>query len=100
MTKPAFIPTIPPPEEEDSPDLSDQEVESATNTSSDKELARLLVQALSPGEASVDKGTARYVLARQEVRRRRPHLYLRSLLVCPGEPPKVLVYRIDWMDQI
>jgi hypothetical protein len=96
VEKPSFIPSIP-PGSEDSTDLSDPEVESAVSTESSNQLVQLLVRALSPGEASLGKGDARYALAKQEVRRRSSHLFLRSYLVCPGEPPKVLVHRVDWL---
>lgn len=94
--KPAFIPEIP-PGTEDSVDLTDPEVESAVPTESSEQLVQLLVRALSPGEASIGKGDARYALEKHEVRRRSPSLFLRSYLVCPGEPPKVLVHRVDWL---
>ena len=96
MNKPGYIPTIPPPEA-DAVDLTDHEVESAIPTSDGTELAELLVRALSPGEASLSKADARYALSKQEVRRRRPHLYLRTTLVCPGEPNRVLLHRVDWL---
>lgn len=97
MTKPAFIPTLPPPEQEDAVDFSDVEVMGAVETRDSTHLAELLVQALSPGQASVGKGDARYALSKHEVRRRKPHLYLRTTLVCPGEPNKVLIHRVDWL---
>jgi hypothetical protein len=93
--KATFVPSMPP--DEDSLDLTDSEVSSATVTTDFNQLAQLLVRALSPGEASVGKGDARYALGGHEVRRRRPHLYLRSYLVCPGEPQKVLLHRVDWL---
>lgn len=92
-----FLPTLPAPEAADAADLSDYEVERAVETSDSEQLIGLLARALSPGEASIGKGDARYALAKQEIRRRRPHLFLRSTLVCPGEPPKVLVFRVDWL---
>lgn len=83
--------------EEDSPDLTDHEVEHAVETSSFNQLAQLLSRALALESASVGEGGARYALSRHEVRRRAPHLYLRSHLVCPGAPPKMLLHRIDWI---
>lgn len=99
MTNPAFIPTIPPLEAEDASDLSDHEISRALETDDSAHLTTLLARAVSPGEASVGKADARYAVARQEVRRRKPHLYLRTTLVCPGEPAKVLVHRVDWLQQ-
>jgi hypothetical protein len=99
MIKPTFIPTIPPPEAEDATDLSDHEVEGALETVDATHLTELLARAVSPGEASVGKADARYAIGKQEVRRRKPHLYLRTTLVCPGEPRKILMYRVDWLQQ-
>jgi len=97
MTKPGFIPTIPPPGQEDAIDLSDHEVMGSVYTPDSAHLADLLVRAVSPGEASVGKGDARYAVSKHEVRRRKPHLYLRTTLVCPGEPNKVLLHTVDWL---
>lgn len=97
MTKPGFIPTLPPPDQEDAIDLSDLEVAGADYTRDSAHLAELLVRAVSPGEASVGKGDARYAVSKHEVRRRKPHLYLRTTLVCPGEPNKVLLHCVDWL---
>jgi hypothetical protein len=97
MTKPGFIPTLPPPDQEDAIDLTDHEVRMAVDTNDSTHLTDLLVRAVSPGEASVGKGDARYAVAKHEVRRRKPHLYLRTTLVCPGEPSKILIHRVDWL---
>lgn len=94
---PSFIPSIPAPELEDSTDLSDTEVGHATATEDAAHLTRLLMEALSPGQASIGKSDARYALGTREIRRRKPHLYLRCHLVCPDEAPKVLVYCVDWL---
>lgn len=97
MSKPAFIPTLPPPDQADAVDFTDAEVDGAVETRDQAHLIELLVRALSPGEASVGKGDARYALSKHEVRRRAPHLYLRTTLVCPGEPNKILIHRVDWL---
>lgn len=81
--------------EEDSTDLSDHEVESAVPTSDFNQLAQLLSRALAPDTPTVGKS---YAVARHEIRRRCPHLYLRSHLVCPGEPQRVLLHRVDWLE--
>jgi hypothetical protein len=83
--------------EEDSADLTDNEVERAVVTVGFNQLAQLLARALAPEHTSVgNKG--RYAVERHEIRRRSPHLYLKSYLVCPGAPPKVVLHRVDWMD--
>lgn len=84
--------------EDDSPDLSDHEVDHAVVTVDSNQLAQLLGEALVPSSASVGTGGAQYAIARHEVRRRRPHLYLRSYLVCAGEAEKVLLHRVDWLE--
>ncbi len=75
------------PEVEDSVDLTDAEVTGAVPTMSEQDLAALLTQQLQTGCS----------LGTREIRRRRPHLYLRCYVVCPDEPPKVLVYCVDWL---
>lgn len=90
--------TMPPPEE-DSEDLTDEEIENAIETESEDDMAKKVVAELSPGHASLGKSDARYALHRQELRRRKPHLYNRVSLCCAGEPDKVLVYRVDWLQR-
>lgn len=94
----SFIPSGPPPTE-DSEDLTDIEIKGAVHTENEKHLAKLLVTELSPGQASVSKQDARYAMHRHELRRRAPHLYYRAHLGCPGEPDKVLVFEIDWLQR-
>jgi hypothetical protein len=90
--------TLPPPEE-DSEDLTDEEIQRAIETQNEDDMAKLIARELSPGVASLGKADARYALHRQELRRRRPHLYNRVSLCCAGEPDKVLVYRVDWLQR-
>ncbi len=92
-----FLPTTVPPPEEDSEDLTDEEVEHAVLTINEDELAKLIAGELIPGQASVGKSDARYALKKQELRRRKPHLYNRVVLCCTGEPDKVFVYLVDWL---
>lgn len=90
MTEPEPITlTVP---EEDAADLTDAEVVGAVDTREPTQLARLILRALLPEE-----GAAQCMVAKYEVRRRKPHLYLRTTLVCPGGPGKSLVHRIDWL---
>lgn len=83
--------------EDDSVDLTDDEVEQAVLTIDFNQLTQMLSRALAPEDASVGK-SGRYAVDRHEIRRRSPHLYLRSYLVCPGKPQKVLLHRIDWLE--
>lgn len=84
--------------EEDSADLTDQEVRSAVETVDFEQLAQLLSRALAPESPSVGE-CGRYSVARHEIRRRRPHLFLRSYLFRPGEPERVVLHRIDWVEE-
>jgi hypothetical protein len=93
-----FLPTVLPPDE-DSLDLSEEEIKHAIITSNEHELAKLIAAELIPGHASVGKSDSRYSLHRQELRRRTPHLYNRVSLCCTGEPDKVFVYQIDWLQR-
>jgi len=83
--------------EEDSADLTDDEVEHAVLTVDFNQLAQMLARSLALEDASVGKN-GRYAVERHEVRRRSPHLFLRSYLVCPGEPQKIVLHRIDWIE--
>lgn len=94
----SLLPTTEPPED-DSEDLTDEEVERSTPTRDESEFTRLVAKELTPGQASIGKSDARYALHRQELRRRHPHLYCRVSFCCPGEPDKVLVYQIDWLQR-
>lgn len=87
----------PPPSDEDSKDITEVEVSHAVITTSEDEFKRMLVQELSPGMASISKQDARYASRSYELHRKKPHLYCRVRLGCPGEPDKVLVYQVDWI---
>lgn len=93
----SFLPEVP-LLDDDSEDLSNEEVERAVETSDEKQLVRILTEELSPGHASIGKGDARYAVLGHQIRRRKPHLYLRTRLGCPGEPEKTLVFRVDWAE--
>jgi hypothetical protein len=93
-----FMPSGPPPAE-DSEDITEEEVQGAVVSDDEQHLAKLLATELLPGHASVGKQDARYAMTRHELRRRSPHLYYRARLGCPGEPDKVLVFQIDWLQR-
>jgi hypothetical protein len=77
------------PEEDDSPDLTDDEIAGAIETSDSNHFVRMLEETIRPiVGASIQK---------QELRRRRPHLYCRTRLAIDGEPGKVLLFRVDWL---
>lgn len=83
--------------EEDSADLTDEEVKRAVETTGSNQLAQLLLRALAGGSRSVGE-SGRYTVARHEIRRRQPHLYLRSFLVGADKTEVVLLHRVDWLE--
>lgn len=90
MKIPHFPPLIDDPPKEDSPDLSDDEVEAAVETKGMEDLAKLIAQ-----EVAHDSS---FVVSGHELRRRGDSLYWRARLVgAEGEPDKVLVYKVDWL---
>lgn len=95
MTMPSIF--SPAPEVEDSVDLTDAEVRHAIPTDDAHHLTLLLKEAISPGPC---KGEGRYALAAREIRRRKPHLYLRCHLVRPDGPTRVLTYCVDWLNKL
>ncbi len=82
-----MMPSVAQPPAEDSPDLTLEEAERATNTTNPRELAQLIGTALE----------GRYVVSQQEIRRRGGHLYLRVTFEGSEPSRKTLVYRTDWM---
>ena len=88
MTEPITL-AVP---EEDAADLTDAEVMRAVDTLEPTQLARLILRAVLPEE-----GEAQYTVTKYEVRRRTPHLYLRTTLTCPGKCDRTLIHRIDWL---
>jgi len=77
------------PPKEDSPDLSDAEIDRAIFTGNDRELAQRLTT-----EIKVNRD---FALKKHELRRRGEHLYWRATLVANKEPNKVLVFSVDWL---
>ena len=75
--------------DEDSPDLSGDEVERAVKTVSPADLAHRLSQQVRshPG----------WKLASHELRRRKPHLYWRNRMTSPDGEELVLIYVVDWL---
>jgi hypothetical protein len=88
MTKPLPALMEDPPRE-DSPDLTDEEVERAVFTKDSTELARLLTEVMQRNRE--------FALTEHALRRRGEHLYARVKLVANKEPNKVLVFQVDWL---
>lgn len=94
-----ILPSPIPPATEDSSDLTDEEIAQAIDTETEVDFSKHLAGELSAGHASVGKGDARHALLRHELRRRGSALFWRVYLGCPGEPNKVLVYKVPWLQR-
>lgn len=77
------------PPEEDSEDLTDDEIELAVATNNPDDLAQLICSAI--------KESRKFTLQSHELRRRGARLFWRSRLVCAREPDRVLIYGVDWL---
>lgn len=84
-----------PPPEDDSPDLTDDEIESATDTADSNDFVRALEETLRPLVRPNVGGS----IQGHELRRRKPHLYCRTRIGLHGEPDKVLVFRVNWLQK-
>lgn len=89
MNNPQFPPVVEDPPKEDSPDLTDDEVEAAVDTRDAEDLAKLTAKAVAQD--------TEFTVTGHELRRRGDHLFWRTRLVAGGEPDKVLVFRVDWL---
>ena len=79
-------------EKEDSPDLTDPEIEGAIPVDLEAELAGKISTTLS--QCSVcGKGLVKY---RYVLRRRQPHMYWRVTGMC-GEHENTILFRADWI---
>jgi hypothetical protein len=85
-----MIPEIPIPEE-DSPDLTDEEIERAVPTDGPRDISRGVLADFqeSPG----------IQLEGHELRRRKPHLYWRVKLLSAAGVPRTLIFQADWLQQ-
>jgi hypothetical protein len=77
------------PPKEDSPDLTDAEIDNAIFTRDDRELAQKITEEI--------KRNRDFALKKHELRRRGEHLFWRATLVANKEPNKVLVFSVDWL---
>lgn len=82
-----------PPPEEDSLDLTDAEIAAAVETKDSTDFIRLLEENIRPYLRPNVAGA----IKSHELRRRKPHLYCRTRLALDGEPDKVLLFRVDWL---
>lgn len=82
-----------PPPEEDSEDLTDAEIASAEVTEDANHFVKVLEETLRP----MVRPNVGGAIQAYELRRRKPHLYCRTRINFHGEPDKVLVFRVDWL---
>ncbi len=90
MLDPQWIPA-----DEDSPDLTDEEIEGATPTTDSNDFVRAIEEAVRP----LVRPNVNSALTGHELRRRNPHLYCRTRVAVDGEPDKVLLFQVDWLLQ-
>lgn len=76
------------PSEEDSPDLTDEEVESARVSKDVTDFVKTLYE-----EARASEGRIRG----HELRRRAPYLYSRTRIAFPTGPDRVIMFRLEWL---
>lgn len=79
--------------DEDSIDLLDKEIESAVVTKDSTDFIRLLEEEVRP----YLRPNCAAAIKSHELRRRKPHLYCRTRLALDGEPDKVLLFQVDWL---
>jgi len=78
-------------EEEDSEDLTDEEISQAKEVGSAEEVASAIATHLH------EKASR---LIKHELRRRKPHLYWRVGLEMPDGSEEVLVFQVDWLQKL
>lgn len=81
------------PPEEDSEDLTDEEIAGALETTDSNHFVKLFEELLRPAVRPNVTG----VVQSYQLRRRKPHLYCRATLGFSGEPDKVVIFRVDWL---
>jgi len=82
--------------EEDSEDLTDEEVERAVVVTSSNEVTQA---ATVPIVAFSERFAGQKIKIAHELRRRSPHLYHRLRLSSSEGAEEVLVFRADWLQQ-
>ncbi len=79
--------------EEDSPDLTDEEIAVAVETTDSNSFVSALEEAIRP----MIRPNVAAAIQSHELRKRKPHLYCRTRVALDGEPDKVLLFRVDWL---
>jgi hypothetical protein len=84
------------PPKEDSIDLTDGEISLAVPTKNMEDFVRALEEELRPLVRPNVGGT----IKSYDLRRRGDNLYCRAKVLLDGEPDKVLVFQVDWMESL
>lgn len=79
--------------DEDSIDLLDEEIRGAVETKDSTDFVRVLEEMIRP----YLRPNVAAAIKSHELRRRKPHLYCRTRLALDGEPDKVLLFQVDWL---
>jgi len=83
------------PTDEDSPDLTDQEIDLAIMTQDSNDFVKHLEESIRP----LIRPNCGACITGHALRKRRPHLYCRTNLALDGEPDKVLLFQVDWLQR-
>lgn len=79
--------------DEDSPDLTDEEIAGAVDTSDSNAFVKALEEEIRP----LIRPNVAAAIQSHELRKRKPHLYCRTRVALDSEPDKVLLFRVDWL---
>lgn len=82
------------PPKEDSQDLTDEEIALSVPTHNLEDFVRALEESLRP----LIRPNVSGAIKSHDLRRRGDSLYCRTRVLFDGEPEKVLVFKVDWMD--
>jgi hypothetical protein len=78
---------------EDSEDLTDAEIEAAIVTNDSNDFVRHLEETIRP----LGRPNVAAAIQKHQLRRRKPHLYCRTLIAVDGEPDKSILFQVDWL---
>ena len=81
---------------EDSSDLTDAEIEMAVQTTNLEDFVRSIEEEIRP---SVRPNVVAAIKS-HDLRRRGEDLYCRTRILFDGEPDKVLIFRVNWMESL
>jgi hypothetical protein len=81
------------PTENDSPDFTEEEATGALLTGNSSEFVQALEEAIRP----LVRPNVGATIQNYDLRRRNKTLYCRTRIAFDGEPDKVLVFQVDWL---